>query len=315
MNKQNNGLAVLNGSGEDIPEKTILVLGSQRGGTSMVSGAIAKLGVYMGPLYKIAPLYENPDLNILAKGNTKAKVKKTIASYNKRYPIWGVKIFSRSWLFWLFQAKLREPVYIVVFRDILAIAKRRVVSLDRSLIKEMFTANWINFCLCLFLALTKRPVFILSYEKSLLAPESFVKELSSFLGIHDAEKVEDAIEFIKPSPSKYVMHSTTNCQLDKDAQFFGYLDLIEPDRIAGWATSLSEQNPLNIELLVNGQRKLTVKANAVREDVQKADARYQRHCGFSIHLQGQDELKKGDRVEVRVLDKNFHLVNSPYIIE
>lgn len=314
MHKKNSGVVVLNKSCADLPHKTVLVLGVPRGGTSMVAGALSKLGIFMGPEYKLAPFYENHELERCVKSKKKTEAIKTIQKYNEAHNTWGLKIMPRSWRFWALHPRFREPVYIIVFRDILAIANRRVVSLHKSLLKEMFAASWYNFWLLLFLAFTKRPALTLSYEKALFFPEAIVTELAHFLGITDHALIEDAIRFITPSPKDYVMRSTTFCQLDTEANYFGYLDIVEPVKVAGWALSLSDNEPLIVELLINGERKYEVEAKSIREDVKKADPRYTDQCGFEIMLNEKDRLNQGDRVEVRIHEKNIHLINSPFTV-
>ena len=316
MHNENDGIAVLNGDCAGMACKTVLVLGAPRGGTSMVAGTLSKLGIYLGPNFRLAPLFENPELNLCAQKKDSAQAKNIIARFNESHPVWGMKVLPGGWWFFLARRLFRQPVYIVVFRDILAIAKRRELALDKALFKEMFSSNNLNFWLLVFLAFTKRPVLMLSYEKAVLNPGSFVNGLASFLGVSDPALLEEAVQFIKPSPESYRSRAMTAfCQLDAAANYFGYLDLVETDKIAGWALSLFDKNPVQIEITVKGQSKKILEANMPREDVRNADARFRNHCGFVVSLNGQDQLQKGDFVEVKILGKNIHLVNSPYVVE
>ena len=312
--KENTGFSILNSHAADMPYKTVIVLGVPRGGTSMVSGVLAKLGVFMGSQDKLEPFYENTELGLCCKLKDKKKAQKTIAIYNDKYAIWGIKIFPKAWLFWFSRAYFRHPIYIVVFRDILAIAKRQVVSLDKSLLTEMFKALWFNGCLLVFLRFNKKPTLIISYEKTLLFPESFVEELCSFLGISDVHQAESAIKFIRPSPSDYLMRSTTQCQLDKEAHYFGYVDIVNQHEVTGWVLSLLHENPIAIELWVNGNYQQAVDANLIRYDVKEKDARFHEGCGFVFAFDDKSSLSRGDCVEVKIREKNISLVNSPYVL-
>ncbi len=312
--KENSGLSVLNSHAADMAHKTVIVLGVPRGGTSMVAGVLTKLGVFMGTKDKLEPFYENTELGLCRKAKDKTKTRKTIATYNDKYAIWGMKILPKSWFFWFSRDYFRHPVYVVVFRDILAIAKRQVVSLDKSLLTEMFKALWFNCCLLVFLWFNKKPTLIISYEKTLLFPESFVEELCSFLGISDAHRAESAIKFIRPSPSDYLMRSTTQCQLDKDAHYFGYVDIVNQNEVTGWVLSLLQENPIVIELWVNGDYQQAVEANLIRYDVKEKDARFHEVCGFVFAFDDKNRLSRGDCVEVKIREKNISLVNSPYVL-
>lgn len=312
MHKENSGLAILNSNCADIPHKTVIVLGVPRGGTSMVTGVLTKLGVFTGGE---TPFYENSKLDICSDEKNKTKAKKIIAGFNHEYPVWGMKIMPKSWKFWFNQGIFREPVYIVVFRDLLAIANRQVVSLDKSLLTEMFKAVRFNFFLLVFLVFNKRPALIISYEKAILFPESLVEGVSAFLGIsNNAAGSEEAIKFIKPSPADYVMRSTTHCRLDIDAHYFGYLDIVDSTQASGWVLSVLDNDPVKIELLVNGQYKQATTTSIIRKDVQEKDARFHENCGFVFNFEEQNKLNKGDCIEVRIIEKNIHLINSPYVV-
>jgi hypothetical protein len=140
MKKDNVGVNTLNGSAADLAHKTVLVLGAGRGGTSMVAGALSKLGIYMGE--SLSSYYEDGVLANCLSQNDKQQAKKIIQERNDKYSMWGFK--KPSLRLWLWLNLFREPVYVVVFRDAFATANRRVISLDKSLFSEMFKVVLIN---------------------------------------------------------------------------------------------------------------------------------------------------------------------------
>lgn len=314
MHKANNGTAVLRGLGSSTAGRTVLVLGLPRGGTSMAAGVLAKLGIHMGLENELAPFYENDELNRAVKGKSRRQIKRIIAQYDRQYPNWGKKIMPKRWLFWLLAIPYRNPCYVVVFRDVLSVAKRQVVSLDKSLVKELFFANLFYFCILSFLAVTKRPVFLLSYEKALISPESLVEGLAEFLDIDDVDLKQSAVSFIQPTPPDYAMRSTTNSQLDAAARYFGYLDGVSPKKIVGWADSPAEDSPVGLDIVVNGERIHSVQTGLPREDVFLANPKLRKNCGFELILAETDRLKPGDRLEVKIAGKDLHLINSPYVV-
>lgn len=273
----------------------------------MAAGTLSKLGVYMGE--DLPTLYEDSVIGLCLRQNDKRQAKKIIAERNEKYAVWGFK--KPTLRLWSWLPLFREPVYIVVFRDLFATANRRVVSLDKSLLKEMLKVLGVNLCLLLFLRLSKRPVLIASYEKALLAPEKFVSGLIQFLGIDKPSAATDAVEFINPSPLAYTMRSTTRSQLDADGQWFGYIDIAEAGRIAGWALSVADQNVVEIELWINGSREQMILANLPRPDVQSVDSRFHLNCGFVFEFQEHRRLNNGDQIEVRIAGPQLPLINSP----
>ncbi|MFO1337212.1 MAG: hypothetical protein U1F53_03095 [Burkholderiaceae bacterium] len=335
MSKDNDGLAVFNGDGAAGPAKTVIVLGAPRGGTSMVAGALSRLGVFMGVPDKLAPFFENAELGACAKAHDRNAARATIQRYDAAHPLWGIKVLPKSWRFWLLRPMFHQPVYVVVFRDVLAIAKRRVTSMDktllaqrikagdgrylgslahddRALLRQMFWAALFNLRLLAFMHFCRRPMLVVSYEKALLRPQDFVDGLARFLGIQDAGRTAAAVAFVKPSPRDYLMRSTTHAQLDAEGTSFGYVDTVEAGMVTGWALRLGSDQATELVLAVNGQALQSTRASVPRPDVEKADPRFNANCGFSFELPAGAPLRPGDRVEVTVADSGLHLVNSPH---
>lgn len=335
MNKENDGLALLNGSAAGLPHKTVIVLGAPRGGTSMVAGTLSRLGVFMGAPEGLSPFYENAELGTCAKAGDRAGAGRVIARFDQTHTHWGIKVLPKSWRFWLRKGLFREPVYVVVFRDPLAVAKRRLVSKDKALVRqlgqeatgaaaasseqlvgkyllrELLKASFMNARLLAFLWFNRRPALVVSYEKAVTRPEDFVRGVAEFVGLGEPGRIDDAVAFVTPSPRAYVMRSSTYAQIDPQGRLFGYLDVVEPGQLAGWALAVGDEQPLVLELFVNGERVATTRADAPREDVARADPRFHPRCGFGFTPAAGAGWAAGDRVEVRVAGSGEHLVNSP----
>ena len=95
MNIENEGFVTLNGGAAHLSHKTVIVLGTPRGGTSMVAGTLANLGVYMGE--QLSAMYQDQVLSQCIKEKDKQKAKQVIQARNAQYPLWGTKNdFPRS---------------------------------------------------------------------------------------------------------------------------------------------------------------------------------------------------------------------------
>ncbi len=305
MINNNTGFTVLNGDAADLAYKTVLVLGIGRGGTSMVAGVLAKLGVYMGE--QLSSRYQDSMLLDCINRNDKRQAKKIIHERNGKYPVWGVKKLR----LWRWDKLFREPVYVVIFRDIFATANRRVTLFNIELLTEMFKIVGLNFLLLVFLRLSKRPILIVSYEKALLFPEDFVTGLSLFLGLDDPVKKAEAAQFINPSPTEYTA-SLLNYRANREKRaYLGYIDQLDVNLITGWALSTSNPHPVYLELFVNGVLKQSVTADLSRPDVASEDRRFHENCGFVFELSGDDSLNSGDIIDVRIAGSTEGLVNSP----
>lgn len=221
------------------------------------------------------------------------------------------------------------------FRDPLAVAKRRLVSKDKALVRqlgqeatgaaaasseqlvgryllrELLKASFMNARPLAFLWLNRRPALVVSYEKAVTRPEGFVRGVAEFVGLADPRRIDEAAAFVTPSPRVYVMRSSTYAQLDPQGRLFGYLDAVEPGHLAGWALMVGDDQPLRLELSVNGQQVAAALADAPHEDVARADPRFRVCSGFQFDPVPGAAWARGDRVEVRVAGSGEHLVNSP----
>ncbi|WP_019865516.1 sulfotransferase family protein [Methylovulum miyakonense] len=305
MKKNNTGYSTLNGDASGLAQKTVLVLGIGRGGTSMVAGVLSKLGIYMGD--GLSSRYQDTALLDCLKRNDKKQAKKIIKERDGKYPVWGIKKLR----LWRWNRLFRQPVYVVILRDIFATANRRMSIFNISLLSEMFKVLGLNFKLLLFLRFTKRPVFIASYEKALLFPEDFVAGLAEFLGLDDPTQIAEAVEFIKPSPPTYTNTLVNFKAIKKNKDYVGYIDALASNRVSGWALSTLHRDPVSLELLVNGVLVQTITTYLSRPDVPKRNKRFHELCGFEFRLPDGVLLETGDQIDVRFEGHQQSLNNSP----
>ncbi|MDD2724122.1 MAG: hypothetical protein PHH59_08905 [Methylovulum sp.] len=305
MSNNNTGYSILNGDAAGLAQKTVLVLGIGRGGTSMVAGVLSKLGIYMGD--GLSSRYQDTALLDCLDRNDKKQAKKIIQKRNNAYPVWGIKKLR----LWQWRHLFRQPVYVVILRDLYATANRRVTIYNISLLTEMFKVLALNFKLLLFLRFTKRPIFIASYEKALLFPEEFVTGLAEFLGLDDATQITEAVVFIKPSPPTYTNTLVNFKAIKKNQDYVGYIDVLAANHVSGWALSTLHKDPVAVELWVNGTLTQTITACLPRPDVPSQNKRFHELCGFAFRLPEDALLQAGDKIDVRFAIQQQSLNNSP----
>lgn len=309
MSNKNSGFTTPNGDAAHLAHQTVLVLGVGRGGTSMVAGVLSKLGVYMGE--GLSSRYQDNLLLDCLHRNDKKQAQQIIHDRNALYPLWGMKKLR---YLWRWRHLFREPVYVVVFRDVFATANRRAgIYNNTTLVSEMLKVLGLNFWLLIFLKFNKRPVFIASYEKALLSPEGFTTGLAQFLGLGQAQdwpsQFAEAVRFINPSPPTYTNTLVNFKAIAANQSHAGYIDRLEPSQIVGWALSKAHQEPVSVDLFINGQYKQTASAHLSRQDV--SGQGYHEHCGFVFRLAARELLNKGDVVAVRITGEDISLNNSP----
>jgi hypothetical protein len=217
--KRNSGLAYLNLDKATTLEKTFVVIGIPRGGTTMVARALACLDIAMGvPKAPIKANYEDPEfvdiLHTSVVGNVDiSRLRTLIAKRNDDRAVWGFKVPMAIISVRVLESELRNPHFVFVFRDLLASAMRNKISTDvdlpdvrpLDLLASIRIYHQLYGQLWNFLGSTQSPCFLVSYEKAILNPELFVSCLARFVGRDiDSETLVNVAGLIEPDHPDYV---------------------------------------------------------------------------------------------------------------
>ena len=194
------------------PERTIVCIGTPRGGTSMVAGAIAMLGVPMGK--DLPENIEDPNFNPIdhdtaRRGPFIDHVRQTVRERNATHPVWGWKYPRADRYLKDIVADLRNPRLVVVQRDP-APATIRGVRAARRLGEDEAAAAYRTARERLKVMATQLdmvealglPSYLLSYEKAVLFPRRFLRDLAGFVGCPLPDDVSPILEFMKPGKYK-----------------------------------------------------------------------------------------------------------------
>ncbi|NJR63142.1 MAG: hypothetical protein HC769_32795 [Cyanobacteria bacterium CRU_2_1] len=183
-------------------QRTVIVLGVARSGTSMVTGLIRELGIFMGDID-----IDNHEDPMFANDNIE-DLKKIINQRNQQYSNWGWKVPKTIFCIHELLPFLRNPCFIVLTRDPFDIAHsmqhRTGSSFDLS-IEHIFMVyhyleTFIEFCVS--------PIAIVSYNRAVNDREMLVQELIDFLNfenIHE-ETLAKAYAFVSGSAYKPTSH-------------------------------------------------------------------------------------------------------------
>jgi len=219
-------------------KKVVVVLGSPRSGTSMISGLLSILGVDMGDVR--LPDFENPtgyyedvafsqliaELFTAAdsrangfnppspdliraqfpKFTDKARLLIEQRSANAKSDIWGWKVIGTAFILDLFLPYLDDPYVVVVLRNPLDIAQSMVNYARRKnyakigLLEALRLAN--KYYDSIFAFLDKNPELprmFVSYEATVNNPRQQVKRLADFLDLKATHaQVRKAQSFVTP---------------------------------------------------------------------------------------------------------------------
>lgn len=193
-------------------QRTFIIFGVPRGGTTMVARVAEQLGVPLGS--KLPSNYEDDEFNydkmpeeikedpkLVARGLLRA-----INRRNAKHDVWGWK-YPRAHLYLpLIIKQVRNPQLICVLRDPVAsslrpLSRKRVQKEGKAQLPTRVIKQHLSWQLKNIEQIHKfnRPTFLCSYEKAILDPAGFVADLASFIDLRkDEQSLASAVEQIRP---------------------------------------------------------------------------------------------------------------------
>lgn len=179
-------------------DKTIPIMGCPRGGTSMLTYVLYQLGIPIGD--NLANDYQLEDEVFKGKKLTRGMAD-TIEKYDKKYNNWGFKAPDSVYYMDDLKPYLRNPHFLIIFRNPLSIAMSSANRDSRNLSPRLIEMS-LNHSKKLerFIKNKTSPIALCSYESILQAPQIFVGNLVNFLHIDVSEKKQkEAINIIDPN--------------------------------------------------------------------------------------------------------------------
>jgi hypothetical protein len=299
----NEGVLTLNKPQASPPEKTVVVLGVARGGTTMAASVLQALGVYMGE--KLGPVLEDVALSKAVESQDMARLSEIVAQRNAAHRLWGWKRPSALEFKDVWKDRFRNPYIIAVFRDPFAIANRNRISMLSDVFQNMEHTVQHLGTLVQFLRQQEAPVLLCSYEKVLAYPEIFVRAVDNFLDLNANESWAEAIRRINPASKEYLETSRITNSL-------GHLDVVNQHICSGWAFYPKQPARVaKVQVFVNGRLVHTAMAGLPRPDVKENGIHPTGLCGFRFEWPIGFRPKVGDRVDARVEGDVKSLNGSP----
>lgn len=163
-------------------QRTIVVLGVERGGTSMVAGVLRALGVDLGR--RAGLNHEDP----LFLRDGERHLRRVIAQRNEEADVWGFKMPKAVFHLDLLEETLRNPYYVIVHRNLAAIADSWQQRGAGSYLDTLDRALEYHTRLNAHCRKTSRPVMLVNYERAAKDPAAMVEELTAFLALTPGEE-------------------------------------------------------------------------------------------------------------------------------
>lgn len=193
-------------------ERTYIIVGNGRGGTSMVAGVAAALGL---PITsdKHSVNFEDAEIVNAAQGrdpegrklNTSASkdiknVLDVIRKRNESLPVWGWKDPSADMYLEKIARGVRNPHIICVWRDLTAVASSHL-ALEQIHPFDAFEMSFSRYeRYWRLLKKFKYPTLMVSYERGRSRPAEMAREIAAFIGLPYHEDVErKVLEFVSPN--------------------------------------------------------------------------------------------------------------------
>lgn len=134
-------------------------------------------------------------------------IKEQVKTKNNSYNIWGWKDPLSIYYITDIAPLLRNPIYIWITRDLIAISEREFLAqqpkrgsihsysyVDATLNQYRVTNEFLSI-----LSEQNRPVLLVSYERSLRSPESLYLSLAEFIGLKkDFQTLNKIIDYVQP---------------------------------------------------------------------------------------------------------------------
>ncbi|WP_444906314.1 sulfotransferase [Microbulbifer sp. SSSA008] len=285
--------------------RTIVVVGVARGGTSIVSGALHALGLPMGEKC-YPPVFEDLRLSLAFEGRSDEHFSEVIAKYNEANPSWGWKRPSTLKRLDFISARLRNPHFIFVFRDIFSVANRNSISMKSDINDGLQDALNSYRLMIDFLQKTESPVMLVSSDKIVRHKNEFVEKLIDFAGVEASGlQRKKALNFISPDPQEY-LDKTRITKSRGDVN----VDLLKTGLLRGWARGVHHVNPVVVDVEVNGKKIASTEASIYREDLDQPSVHPTGECGYEIDLKTLG-VTPTDIINVRVQDDVNPLNSKP----
>lgn len=193
---------VLNAVGEPPVRRTYVAFGLERGGTSPVAGIMRALGLDLGEIDE----GNNEDKRFHAKGL--GQLRAVIAARDETHQVWGWKYPPAVTYLPVLVRAIRNPYFVVVYRDVVATALSRHQwdgkFLRRGVRMSLHEANTNTNANTSFALATGRPCLLISNEKASREPDALIDEIADFLNVEmPSDDIRNRIrEYVRPGTYK-----------------------------------------------------------------------------------------------------------------
>ena len=173
---------------ESVSNKTFVLFGNPRGGTTMIANVVRSMGIFLGNDLPVNLEDNGFNWDILSRlepepsrADKITSIKKVIDDRNVQYDVWGWKYPRADVYFNDISPALVNPMLICVFRDVVASTWRGVVRRRQEPLNLMRRALDLQSSNLRLIEKSKLPTLLVSYEKAIADPLQLVTSLNRFM--------------------------------------------------------------------------------------------------------------------------------------
>jgi hypothetical protein len=186
-------------------QKTIIVLGLGRSGTSFIASVLDYLGCFMGERVTQRTM-EDALLSKTMEAKDDESLRELIADTNDKHDVWGFKRPSSILHINRIEPMFRNPHYIFTHRDFFAIALRNEVSIGRDVIDGLASCMKSGPAMYDLMAKTTKPSLHISFEIALTKPVFAAELIREFVFPEQKGSVIDAVDFHKAMSRRHEIY-------------------------------------------------------------------------------------------------------------
>ncbi len=281
--------------------RTILVTGIARSGTSMVAAVLRAAGLHMGDFVHDV-VHEDGQMQEILQSRDTAMLRRLIGQRNTQHKQWGFKLPSLHTLMRHDEVGLfRNPHLIAIYRDPVAVAVRHAISEHADAAAGLANTIGAMAALARFAEQAGCPTLFLSYEKVLSFPPLLVDSVLDFCGIAaSAEQRGTLLAHVEPNNPAYMAAASR--------RFMGRIDGIMDGELFGWCFEEGRLEPVTLEVYADDRLTETFVADGYRGDLAAGGIGNGLH-GFSCDL-SHHKLRPDAAIRVRIKGRNLDLENS-----
>lgn len=194
MSNTNPKFRLLHPAAPATAQRTYIVIGLGRSGTSFVASVLAYLDIFMGDAATEGTLEDARLAKPIEARNTDATAA-VIADYNSRHDVWGYKrpsmLLYANWT----EAMFRNPHYIFTHRDFFAIALRNEIAISRDITESLRKCAEASKHIYTLLETSTAPALHLSFEVMNAERLRAAEIIRDFARPEDAGKPIDGASF------------------------------------------------------------------------------------------------------------------------